>query len=480
MDLQKIADSFAAMTCIISVERKQSGHGTIRIVTGNRAYLDSIEKPADGLALLTQKFVPNSEYSVYFTQDLNFEDACYNAAVKKKCVHSYVHPERLDAWFNLTFLPLAIEDGDICYCTYTMEIDTSFDSHNMTSISGELSASVLSTCIKLRGSNDFRSAIKDVIKDVRELCGAEHCCILLLDQQNRTCTMLAEAFPPDTKLLPMETYLDENFYNIAESWADTIGGSNCLIAKDEHDMQIIKQRNPVWYESLTGAMAKRIVMFPLKFNNELLGYMWAINFDKDSAEKIKEALELTTFIVSSEISNFLLLNRLQKMSSEDTLTGVMNRNEMNGLVEKISSGTRGHGPLGVLFADLNGLKRINDDEGHNAGDRILKAAAEVLKELFDVHEIFRAGGDEFCVISYDIKEEELEKKKDDIKRIASSNPDLSFAVGTCFVSDRRAIRPALHLADERMYEDKKKFYLEHPDKRHSEKWTALKAEKGEL
>ena len=57
MDLQKYVDGFGAMTCIVSVENLGNGNrGKFRIVTGNKAYIDSIEHPAPGAELLIQKY----------------------------------------------------------------------------------------------------------------------------------------------------------------------------------------------------------------------------------------------------------------------------------------------------------------------------------------------------------------------------------------------------------------------------------------
>ena len=89
MDFQSIVDSIPTAACVLSVEKLENGnYGTIRIVTGNRPYLDSIERPAENLKMLTQKFVPNSDYTNYLNRDLNFEDSSYSAAVLKKCIHS--------------------------------------------------------------------------------------------------------------------------------------------------------------------------------------------------------------------------------------------------------------------------------------------------------------------------------------------------------------------------------------------------------
>ena len=124
MDFQKIVDSMSAMTCVVSVEKLENGrHGKFRIVTGNKAYISSIEHPAPGSEMLTDKFIPNAEYTTYLTRDLNFEDFCYRAAVQKKCLHSYAHPDRLPLWFNMSFLPLDCDEGNLCYCLYMMETD---------------------------------------------------------------------------------------------------------------------------------------------------------------------------------------------------------------------------------------------------------------------------------------------------------------------------------------------------------------------
>ncbi len=464
-DLQALVDGLDAMTCVVSVATLEDGScGEIRIVTGNKPYIMSIEQPAGGYHMLTDKFVPNSIYTKYLTRDLNFEDFCYRSAVQKKCLHSYVKPDRIPAWFNMTFMPVARVDGNIHYCTYTMEMNFEASSERMSNVSGELASAVLETCIKLRGANDFQATMDDIIKDLRVLCKADHCCIFLVDTLERKCSVLCEAFGENSKLLPMETYVDENFYNIAESWEGTISGSNCLIVKNEHDMEVVKERNPVWYDSLTNAGAYNIVLFPLKNHDQLLGYIWAINYDPEVALKIKEMFELTTFILGSEIGNHLLLERLQILSSKDMLTGVNNRNEMNNLVDKMSHGQNDKKGVGVIFADLNGLKTINDELGHAVGDRLLKDAAKALNEVFDQDCIYRAGGDEFTVILRGISMEELDAKVAKLRAYSAKYPNLSFAIGRHMEEDEKDIRTALRLADQNMYADKRKFYEEHPER----------------
>ncbi len=234
MDFQAVVDGMSSMACIVSVERLEDDKvGKFRIVAGNKAYIDSIEHPAPGTVMLSEKFIPNSEYTNYITRDLNFEEYCYRAAVKKKCLHSYAHPDRMSVWFNMSFLPVGEDEGNLSYCMYIMEINFEADSENMSgSVDSEVASSVLDTCIRLRGTNDFKATMKDVIAGIRDLCDAEHCCILSLNDIERSCAVVGEAFRFGSKLLPMEKYLDDDFYVIAESWKDTIACSNCLIAKN--------------------------------------------------------------------------------------------------------------------------------------------------------------------------------------------------------------------------------------------------------
>ena len=464
-DYQSFVDNLTVPACVLSVEKAENGpHRKIRIVTGNQAYIDTIEKHVPGLNENPKKFIPNLEYTNYVPEDINFEQACFQAAICCKKVSSYARIDKFDFWFDMLFIPLVSEDEDLGYCVYSMDLSLKPEAENMSSTSADIAQSVLDTCIKLRSIDDFQEAMDSICKDIRALCDSEHCCILMMDTAKRSCSVLCEAFSETTKLLPMGTYLDDSFYDIAESWEGTLAGSNCLIIKNEKEMEIVRERNPVWCESITQAGGKSIVLFPLKFKNELMGYIWAINFSAEKADKIKETLELTTFILASEIYSNRTMERLHILSSRDMLTGVMNRNEMNNYVISLVNSEE-TSTVGVLFADLNGLKTINDSEGHIAGDTLLKNAASALKEVFNKKNVFRAGGDEFVVILTGLTEDELYSKVEMLRKASEKYDRLVFAIGAAYETDSVNVRIALHNADERMYADKKLFYEKHPELR---------------
>ena len=75
IDFQSMTDSIEAATCIIAVEVRDDGScGGLRIVTGNKAYIDSIEHPQGDYSMKKSTFIPNSLYTDYLPRDLNFED----------------------------------------------------------------------------------------------------------------------------------------------------------------------------------------------------------------------------------------------------------------------------------------------------------------------------------------------------------------------------------------------------------------------
>ncbi len=469
MNYQEFVDGFELTTCIISVRKFPDGsYGDIRIVAGNKPYIDSIENPYNGASahMLNNKFIPNSPYDKYIPKDLNFEQTVYRCAFQKKPVHTYLKPDRFECWLNQYIMPVESDNPDIGYCSYTLDITMDVDTEIMTHVSASTASSVLETCIKLRGRNDFKKAITDVLGDIIKLSGANKCTLLITDFKECTCSKLAEAVREGSGEVLDSFKIPDDFFEIVKTWNATLAGSNCLILPNAQEMEILKDRNPVWYKSLTDAHVNSLVFFPLNNNDETLGYIWAINFDESKATKIKETLELTTYFIASEIANYQLLKRLEVMSSIDLLTGIYNRNAMNNRVDRYIAGTD---PMpraySVIFADLNGLKKMNDTEGHSAGDKLLKNAAAKLRDVFYDSDIYRAGGDEFMIIAVNVPEDVIEERIEKLRKDSEDPDSISFAVGGYFDNSGGDIRYAMRTADERMYADKERYYKKFPERK---------------
>ena len=453
MDFDVLLSHYRAKACVVSVEFFPDGtYGNIRVVAGNKAHCDD-------MAALNHPFEPGCPYEACFPKNPNFEDHCFRCIRDGKPLHAYVDLYMMGLWLNMFLMPLDSDQENVGYCIYCYDVAPKADSSAMADLSADTAADVLKACIKLRGSQNIRQAFQDVIEDIGAICGSDHCCVLLTDDEKHECTTFAEFLREGSCLYPMSRYI-QGFYEVAQTWPDTLAGSTCIIIKDEHDMEKLQEQNPIWKASLEQAGVKTVVLYPLRHGGELLGYMWALNFNVENVLKIKETLELTTFFLASEISNYLLLDKLKILSTIDTLTSVRNRNEMNNRVDRIVAGNEPV-PQGVLFADLNGLKRVNDEQGHAAGDKMLCAAASILQSVFHDGEVYRAGGDEFMILVNEISEDDVQDRVARVHFLSGKTENVRFSIGVCY--GKKDIRKAMRLADERMYAFKNGYYEAHPE-----------------
>ncbi len=155
------------------------------------------------------------------------------------------------------------------------------------------------------------------------------------------------------------------------------------------------------------------------------------------------------------------------LSLTDGLTGLYNRRGFSTLAEQQLKVAR-HTERGLilLYADLDGLKQINDTYGHQEGDLALIRAAEVLEQTFRASDILaRLGGDEFAALavrghSEGVKAipQRLQKAVADNNKIKNKPYDLSISVGSMYFEPKDAvsIEHMMTQADQAMYEHKRR------------------------
>lgn len=136
------------------------------------------------------------------------------------------------------------------------------------------------------------------------------------------------------------------------------------------------------------------------------------------------------------------------------MTGVGNFNRLLSALDHLSDETS----LGVIFADVSGLKKINDNYGHEAGNDLLTRVTGTLIQVFDKKQVFRVGGDEFIILDDGIKEASFLEKVREIRMLMASR-SINLAVGVVWVPQFSMDFSVLkEKADRRMYEEKRAFY----------------------
>lgn len=149
---------------------------------------------------------------------------------------------------------------------------------------------------------------------------------------------------------------------------------------------------------------------------------------------------------------------LETISFTDALTGLGNRNAFTDKMDSLAPEKN----VGLIFCDVNGLKRINDSQGHKAGDRLLMDFARLLRVYFPQDSLFRISGDEFVVVlpnhsasEFKTVAERLERALQDRGRLAS--------MGASYGPGEEA-SPLLREAEEIMYRSKQRYHAEVNDR----------------
>ncbi|MFN2340971.1 MAG: HD domain-containing phosphohydrolase [Halanaerobium sp.] len=148
---------------------------------------------------------------------------------------------------------------------------------------------------------------------------------------------------------------------------------------------------------------------------------------------------------------------IEYLSYHDHLTGLFNRRYFEEKMEQLDSSML---PLSIIMGDLNGLKIVNNSHGHTAGDRILTAAAEILKKTVPESAILaRYGGDEF-IIALPVTDSEAAHKvmyqiKEQCQQIKAGNFPVSIGMGTATLkSQKEKVRDIVKIADKEMNHNK--------------------------
>ena len=213
-------------------------------------------------------------------------------------------------------------------------------------------------------------------------------------------------------------------------------------------------------------------LYGLTLAGFVISHLYHLHWDISLEVIVQIALTIDCICILLSLTEWLQIqqkefHRSYVISRIDPLTQIGNRFSQN---EKLASLT---GNYCITFIDLDGFKKINDKLGHDEGDKILIATAEIMQnKLQELGSIFRCGGDEFIlVVSIESSQyvesllmklsELLLKTEEELQQRGWKDIGLSFGIATSFETLNQS--GCLSLADQRMYkhkQNKKRFIAE--------------------
>ena len=213
-----------------------------------------------------------------------------------------------------------------------------------------------------------------------------------------------------------------------------------------------QEKGTLTYDMLMEQNVNRLLAVPLLDGEEITGFLGVDNPRKHYDDAT--LLSSIQFFITSTLRRKKEQEYLTYLSYRDTLTMLYNRNKyievLNACEQKTIVNT------GIAYIDLNGLKKINDEQGHEAGDSFIKAAASVIKNIFP-EDSYRIGGDEFVIISTHIDENIFYENIEYLRNKMLTN-NVSISIGVVWKSVITDLEESLRLADHYMYKEKEEYH----------------------
>ena len=203
-----------------------------------------------------------------------------------------------------------------------------------------------------------------------------------------------------------------------------------------------------------------LLSIPMMKNGIVFGCLGldAVKEKKVWTENDGMLLKIVAELLSNSYTKNLAEEKIRYLSFHDGLTGLYNRAYLKKEMERLD--TERQLPIGIIMADLNGFKKVNDTLGHSVGDDMLRQTAEILRSSCRSEDIIsRWGGDEFVIFLPQTTEEDVKAICHRIKENCTvsyvKDIPLSLALGYAIKnSTKKDLLEILKEADENMYIDK--------------------------
>lgn len=217
-------------------------------------------------------------------------------------------------------------------------------------------------------------------------------------------------------------------------------------------------QHPLVHKFLIRNKVKSIYLHPVFFENERLGFLMVDNADKLEVTHLREKLHNLMSILGGALWQQVKNSSLERAVYVDSRTNLYNR---TCFMRDWSANDNKSVNLGLIVVDVNGLKVINDKDGHAKGDELLKKTASVLVDLYGCNNCYSFGDDEFVVAFANVSQKTFDDAIFTIKSLFAGGLGFTASVGGMLGSSDD-LTHIIAEATNRMLSQKQEFYTKNP------------------
>lgn len=308
-------------------------------------------------------------------------------------------------------------------------------------------ATMLNSCVgKLNSDTDIDVGINNLLATVNDYFQADRTYVFEIDPDRDVLINTFEYICGQEVSAQMDN-LQEVPVSVIKVWMQNFRQGRSYYMSD-----LEQERGQPSYEMLKAQQVWRLLAVPLMKGGAMVGFLGVDNprAHYDDAT----LLASIQFFVTNSLDRKKQQAYLEKLSYRDMLTGLYNRNRY---IERLEAYKQVQDQqIGAIYIDLNGLKKVNDEQGHRAGDELIVRAAGTIAGIF-AEDAYRVGGDEFVVILLDVSREDFARKTEQLRRQMQEN-SVDASIGGVWQASTENLENLLRLADENMYREKKRYY----------------------
>ena len=308
-------------------------------------------------------------------------------------------------------------------------------------------ATMLNSCVgKLNSDTDIDVGINNLLANVNGYFQADRTYVFEIDPDRDVLINTFESICGQEVSAQMDN-LQEVPVSVIKVWMQNFRQGRPYYMSD-----LEQERGQPSYEMLKAQQVWRLLAVPLMKGGAMVGFLGVDNprAHYDDAT----LLASIQFFVTNSLDRKKQQAYLEKLSYRDMLTGLYNRNRY---IERLEAYKQVQDQqIGAIYIDLNGLKKVNDEQGHRAGDELIVRAAGTIAGIF-AEDAYRVGGDEFVVILLDVSREEFARKTEQLRRQMQEN-SVDASIGVVWQASTENLEDLLRRADENMYREKKRYY----------------------